>query len=432
MWFRSLFIWCGITAFIAGMGQMAASPKKKNIILIMVDDMGYECVGTYGSTYSTPNLNRAATAGIRFNHCYSTPLCTPSRNEIMTGKYNHRNYVAFGYLDSGQKTFGNLFRDAGYATCIAGKWQLGGDAGTIHDFGFDEHCVWNMEQYHKSDQEKKSGNIKRQPRYWDPEIYQNGIWLDRKKENYGPDICADFMIDFIEKNQGNPFMAYYPSILVHSPFAATPDSENKEQGKAEKFSDMCTYIDGVVGRIEAKLKELDLYDNTVILFTADNGTHTSIETPMQDGSTVRGGKGSMTDGGTRVPLIVWGGGIRTGIASDSIVDFSDMLPTIADLAGIAVPYSFGIDGKSFKPVLTGEKETVRDTIFCFYEPKWGEWKRQVWARDHEYKLYGDGRFYHVPSDVLEQMPIKQPSEKQDAARRKLQSVLDSNLNGNNR
>lgn len=429
---KSIARWISIFSIGISM-SMAQQSNQKNIILIMVDDMGYECVGVYGSTYLTPNLDRAAKAGVKFNHCYSTPLCTPSRNEIMTGKYNNRNYVTFGYLDRKQKTFGNIFRDSGYATCIAGKWQLGGDAQTIHNFGFDEHCLWNMFTYY-DEEAKISLDMKdvlvpelknKIQRYWNPGIYQNGTWLEQKKEEYGPDVCSNFILDFIDKNKERPFLVYYPAILVHNPFPFTPDSEKQNKKSKQNFPDMCAYTDTIVGRIEAHLKELGLYENTVILFTGDNGTNKKITTPMKNGSSIVGGKASMTDGGTHVPLIVWGGGVKANVVSDSIIDFSDMLPTIADLAGIPLPTNFKTDGKSFKPVLDGIKERVRDTIFCSYNRS-GEGEPQVWARDNEYKLYADGSFYHIPSDVLEKKPIKQISEKHIAIVKKLKAVLDLN------
>ncbi|MBS0012146.1 MAG: sulfatase-like hydrolase/transferase, partial [Bacteroidales bacterium] len=125
--------------------------ENPNIVLIMADDMGYECLSCNGSlSYSTPILDDLAASGIRFTNCYSQPLCTPSRVKIMTGKYNYRNYEYFGYLDESEFTFGALMKDAGYATCIAGKWQLNGlayklpaydDNSRPHLFGFDEYCL---------------------------------------------------------------------------------------------------------------------------------------------------------------------------------------------------------------------------------------------------------------------------------------------------
>ena len=137
------------------------SEEKPNIILIMADDMGYECLSAYGSTsYKTPRLDEMAASGVRFENCVSQPLCTPSRVKIMTGKYNYRNYEYFGYLGTDEYTFGNLMQDAGYATCIAGKWQLNGlayqdeisdwnDSSKPNKLGFDEYCLWQLTQPRK-------------------------------------------------------------------------------------------------------------------------------------------------------------------------------------------------------------------------------------------------------------------------------------------
>ena len=146
---------------------------------------------------------------------------------------------------------------------------------------------------------------------------------------------------------------------------------------------------------------------------------------MKDGTKIRGNKGEMTDGGTRVPLIVWGAGVKSGIESDSLIDFSDFLPTVTDLAGIEVPEGFKCDGTSFKPVLDGEKKEIRESIFCYYEPKWGKWKKQVWARNKEYKLYASGKFYHIPSDVLEEKPLSDSDL--DEAAKKAKTMLKQTI-----
>ena len=145
-------------------GTVKKQISKPNIILILSDDMGYECLGAYGSTYSTPNLDRLAEEGILFTHAYSQPLSTPSRVELMTGRYNHRNYAEFGFLNHDQQTFGNLAKEAGYRTCIAGKWQLGSNSGLPSHFGFDRYCLWQL-NYGRS----KSGE-----RYADPLIEADG------------------------------------------------------------------------------------------------------------------------------------------------------------------------------------------------------------------------------------------------------------------
>ena len=184
-----------------------------NAIAPSCGELGYEALSCYGSAdYKTPNLDDLAAKGMRFTHCYSQPICTPSRVQIMTGRYNHRNYEGFGFLSPKEKTFGNLLKEAGYATCVAGRWQLSGNADTIRDFGFDEHCVWNMINY-KNNGLKPSvvpfpkDHLKR---YAAPVVFVNGKWQEGSEAEYGPQVAADFLCSFIERNKKKPFFCYYP------------------------------------------------------------------------------------------------------------------------------------------------------------------------------------------------------------------------------
>ncbi|MEK6235695.1 MAG: sulfatase-like hydrolase/transferase [Planctomycetales bacterium] len=140
-----------VVFFLPGEAAFPANPNRAapNVIFIMADDMGYECVGANGSTfYKTPHLDRLAAGGMRVTHAYSQPLCTPSRVQIMTGRYNSRNYVRFGYLHPNEITFGNVMKKAGYKTCIAGKWQLLGGVEGTNNFGFDEYWMWQLTHRH--------------------------------------------------------------------------------------------------------------------------------------------------------------------------------------------------------------------------------------------------------------------------------------------
>jgi len=331
------------------------SENKPNIVLMMADDMGYECVGANGSTeYQTPNLDRLAKSGIRFTHCYSQPLCTPSRVKIMTGKYNFRNYEDFGYLNPKEKTFGNLLKEAGYATCIAGKWQLNGlnrdnpgnqDVNRPNHFGFDEYCLWQLHV---------RGN-----RYAEPLITQNGNVVQHDAEKYGPQVVADYIIDFMDRKANQPFFVYYPMILPHSPFFPTPDSpEWKEPARRNEndtvyFADMVAYTDKIAGQLESKLKELGVWENTVFIFTADNGTHRSVYSQTKTGN-VKGAKGETINYGNHVPMVInWPAKMKKEKVSSELIDFADILPTLADFAGID-PTSFSTDGRSFIDILKGK------------------------------------------------------------------------------
>ena len=383
-----------------------------NIILIMADDMGYETLSCYGGlSYQTPTLDALAESGIVFQNCISQPLCTPSRVKIMTGRYNYNNYTHFGRLREESYTFGNLLKEADYATCIAGKWQLNGlaypevffdwnDAARPHKFGFDEYCLWQLTK------QRKEGE-----RYADPLIEQNGKVLPRDKDLYGPDLFCDFILDFMDRKKDQPFFIYYPMVLVHDPFGPTPDSP-QWQDEPERlrndtayFADMMAYTDKIVGRIWSKLQTLGLEDNTLLIFTADNGTHPSIVSKTDQGW-VRGGKGNTTDAGTRVPLIVyWGKNIKQPMVYEELIEFSDFFATFADVIDVKM----GSNGKSFLPVLQNQPyDHQRETVFVHYDPRWGKNVnrfRNQFVRTKEYKLYRDGSFYNVKQDVLEKYDL---------------------------
>jgi arylsulfatase A len=412
--------------------QQEQVPSRPNIILIMTDDMGYECLGSYGSaSYKTPNLDRLAAEGVRFEHCYAQPLCTPSRVKIMTGKYNFRNYTDFGYLNPTEKTFGNLFKDAGYSTCIAGKWQLNGfygekkpgwdDLNRPHAFGFDEYCLWQISK------EKSEGE-----RYANPLVVQNGKELPRNADQYGPDVFSDYIVDFIGRKKNEPFFVYYPMNLVHDPFVPTPDSRDWDEPALHYrqdttyFRDMVAYSDKLVGKILDKLEQEGLLENTLIIFTGDNGTDVNISSRMKDGRWIKGDKGNMSDGGTRVPLIAsWKGKSLMGEVNQDLVDFTDFLPTLAKAASISIPEDQEVDGKSFLPQVLGKPTQGKEYIYMYYKPAWGRFENGVFVRNQKYKLYGDGRFYDVEKDVMEQNPIDIKSAVGDAkaAVQKFQTVL---------
>jgi len=397
---------------------------KTNIVLIMADDIGYECFSSYGSKdYKTVNLDQLAAKGMRFRHCYSQPLCTPSRVQIMTGRYNHRNYRGFGWLDPQEITFANILKKEGYETCIAGKWQLGGNAETIKNFGFDEFCLWNMHKYTNSDKAGMKDPSGWLQRFDNPTLFKEGKWYKPGKDAYGPQVCTDFICDFITRNKNKPFMVYYPMILTHDPFVPTPDSKSRKQSKKENFVDMTHYMDKMVGQIVKRLEDEGLRDNTIIIFTGDNGTHSKIESETLSGM-IQGGKNRMTDAGTRVPLIIdWPGKVQN-MVSDELVDFSDILPTLVEIAGGDLPKDRKIDGLSLLPVLNGGVSSRRDSTFCYY---WGSGrdvkKVKSFVRTKTYKLYNDGRFYKIESDVLEKNPLTQLNKDEVAIKAKLEKAL---------
>ncbi|MDZ8117024.1 sulfatase-like hydrolase/transferase [Pontiella agarivorans] len=420
----------------------ASAAERPNVVLIMADDVSWTAFGSYGNEdCKTPVLDRMAEQGIRFTQCYGTPICTPSRVMLMTGKYNFRNYTHFGYMSPDEKTFGNLLQDAGYKTAIAGKWQLNGlynqkpgwdDHTRPFKAGFDEYCLWQLTK-------GKKGGAGAGERFWSPPIEHNGTFISSKENagKYGPDIFVDFICDFMERSvaEDQPFFAYYPMVLVHSPFVPTPDTigdaprtqkANKARRGSNEFPAMVNYMDQIVGRILEKTEALGIAENTLIIFTADNGTNTRITTRW-NGRKIKGGKGGMTDTGTHVPLIAyWKGHTPKGKVLDDLVDFTDFYPTLAELAGIGLDGSDPFDGTSFLPQIQGLEGTPRDWVLCHYQPYWNKEPGQF-VRTAEYKLYADGRFYKPAEDLDEKNDLAHSlkSERQMEIHRRLQSVLET-------
>ena len=403
--------------------------QKPNIIFIMADDLGREAIGAYGcDEYSTPNIDRMAEEGARFNYCYATPLCTPTRVQLMTGKYNFRNYIGFGLLDPSERTFGNLLKAAGYTTCIAGKWQLlgnerqrqlaGGRTGSWPEgAGFDEYCLWQVGQ--------------RGSRYKDPMVTMTGRKTSVFHGRYGPDVFVEFIEKFIENHENEPFFIYYPMVLTHDPFIPTPAGSafaaplKDMRSDTAYFASMVHYADSLIGRIMRKLDEKGLRDNTLIIFTGDNGTHRSVITQF-NGLPFRGDKGRPTDAGTHVPLVMrWPGHVKAGTVSDVLVDFTDFLPTFMDVAGASIPEGFITDGMSFYPFLEGKAFAGRDWIFCHYDPHWGGRKKARYVQNRRWKLYGDGRIFNIETDPPEKNPLKKSNltEDQQAVVEEFRTVL---------
>ncbi len=411
--------------------QPILAADRPNIILIMADDLGVEGLNCYGGTsYRTPNLDRLASEGLRFTHAYAQPLCTNSRVQLMTGIYNHRNWLYFGCLDPKAKTIGHWMQEAGYHTAIAGKWQLQsydppdypgsekrrGKGMKVEKAGFDQYSLW-----HTGHTELKG------PRYADPVIYQNGKFRQDTKGKYGEDVWVEFIKDFMTKHKTSekPFFVYYPMTLPHWPFVPTPKS--KDWGIQEKmhpplgtsggdtvyFPDMVSYMDEVVGRVVHAVDELGLKENTLIIYYSDNGTDRKVVSQTSFGAII-GGKGSTTNAGTHVPLIArWPGKIQPGINED-LVDSTDFLPTVLEAARRPVPKSEKLDGRSFYPRLLGKPGQPREWVFCHFDPQpgWDKEKflRKRFVRDKRFKLYEDGRLFDLSFDLEEQHPLRKSSE----------------------
>ncbi len=412
-------IGAGIAAVSAGClsaskrnGGMGAKP---NILLIMADDVGSEVLGCYGGTsYDTRNLDALAAGGRRYTHCYSTPVCSPTRVKIMTGRYGFRTTQKWGHIPPDEITFGHVLQKAGYATAIAGKWQmclLKNDPGHVRKMGFEESCVFG---WHEG------------PRYHDPLVYENGT-MRELKGRYGPDEYCDFLIRFMEKNsrKKKPFLAYYSMALCHAiSDDFKPPPPPGPDGSYQSYKELVAYMDKNVGRLIKALKKLGLRENTLVLFTGDNGTPRSFYTDvLPDGTyvntpfvskmgdkTVRGGKGSLKDSGTRVPFIAnCPGTVPAGTVRDGLIDFSDFMPTLAEIAGGTVPADRPIDGRSFASGLWGGKGSPRTWAY-------NQHGQNFWIRTRRWKLYGNGTFFDMKNDPEEKSPLEKERLSEDAAK----------------
>ena len=419
---RAILYWALAILFALPLCLNAAE-KQPNILLIFADDVGSDAVGCYGGeSYPTPNIDALAKGGLKFNHGYAMPVCHPSRMCLMTGRYPFRfgkagsKWGGFPKVAEGI-TIADRMKQGGYATAVAGKWQLclmKNDLDHPKRVGFDEWCLFG---WHEG------------ARYHDPFIYQNGKLRDNTDGRYGPDLYVEFLIDFMQRSHkaGKPFFAYYPMALCHD---VTDDLKGKhvafyKDGRWMTYAEMMASMDEMVGRLIAALERMGVRDSTLVLFTTDNGTAGSSYLTVNEkgkmtraknvsiryGKKVPGGKGKLDDTGTRVPLIAnWPGRIEAGQVVDDMVDLTDYLPTLAEVAGLkndGVPR----DGISFAPVLLGNADRRRQRPWIFIEHRG---KRCV--RSHDWKLYDDGRFFNLRSDPDESSTLAKDQLTGEAAR----------------
>ena len=368
--------------------------KQPNVILILADDVGYEALGCYGGeSYPTPHLDALAKGGLQAMHCYSMPVCHPTRVAVLTGRYpinvSSPKWGTFpGKLE--KQTIAHAMKSAGYSTVVTGKWQLNllrDDPLQPHRMGFDEYSVFG---WHEG------------PRYHEPMIYENGKVNETAKKQFGPDVYREFIESFIDKsvNKEKPFFAFYSMALCHD---VTDDLDKpvpvSASGKYLSYAEMVAEMDRQVGLLTAFLERRKLRKNTVVIFTTDNGTpsrmishHVNgklIRVPVfsqLNGRRIQGGKGQLDDTGTRVPLIVnWPSVIKPGSRTDALIDMADFFPTSLQLAGATVDQP--TDGISFLPVLHG-KASKRTWAYSERRGKW-------WVRDQQYKLHHTGKFVEV-------------------------------------
>ena len=387
----------------------AAAERPPNIVLIMADDVGCETLGCYGGqSYKTPHIDRLAKTGLKFTHCYAMPVCHPTRTCLLSGRYprhqGNPRWGTFPRVDEAQ-TLAKALQSAGYRTSISGKWQLTlllKDPQQPHRMGFDDYCLFG---WHEG------------PRYHQPMIHQNGALRTDVSDRYGPSVYVDHMVDFMKRNKDRPFFAFYSMALCHDVTddlkQPVPYARNKDH--YDTFAEMMAQMDIHVGRVTTAIRRLGLEKNTLVLFTTDNGTAKRSLHQAIDGKFIRrpvssrigdklvpGGKGNLSDDGTHVPLLAsWPGQISPGTTTDHLVDMSDFLPTFRELAGKSLPArdQVKIDGRSFVGVLSGRGGRSRRWAYA------ERGTRRFFVRTQSWKLYNNGKLYHIPRDINEKSPV---------------------------
>jgi arylsulfatase len=377
-----------------GAGQ--PSNKKPNIIFIMADDLGYKELGCYGQQkIKTPNVDRIAAEGMRFTDYYTgSAVCAPARCNLMTGMHGGHAYVRNNSEVGGWESFrgqiplpaetatiAEVLKQRGYATGAFGKWGMGGvdSTGDPLNQGFDRFFGYNCQRHAHN-------------------LFPNFLVSDRGKvtlegntrgltgQTYGPQAIADELLKFIRENKDKPFFVYYPTVIPHLALQAPQEDIDQYKGKWPDppyegksylphptpracYAAMISFLDRQVGRVMKLLKELDLDDNTVVFFTSDNGT-TYLKGQVdyeffESVGKLRGLKGSLYEGGIRVPMVVrWPGRIKPDTKSDHAAAHYDVLATLAEIAGADAPDT---DGTSFVPTLLSGRRRQKRPEYLFWD-----------------------------------------------------------------
>lgn len=416
---RLLFV-LGLVTF-AVVPNLAAEPRRPNVVFILADDLGYTDLACYGSKfYETPQIDALAAGGLRFTSGYTCgPNCQPTRAALMSGQYGPRTGIyTVGSIDRfdwqsrslrpvdnvtelplDKVTLAQALKASGYATGMFGKWHLGnGDDRHPSKRGFDEAIVSQGDHF----------NFNTRPKTPHPD------------DEYLADFLTDRAVDFIRRHQAEPFFLYLPHFAVHAPHDAKAPLIDRFKSKpsagghhSAKYAAMIASVDESVGRVVALLEELKLAEDTLVIFSSDNGGVGGYEREgiqggsITDNAPLKGGKGMLSEGGIRVPLIYrWKGKIAPGRTSDEPVNSVDLYPTLLAVTGAAAPQGYQLDGASYAALLSGDSasKATRPPLYWHFpgylgagQGTWrttpggairaGDWKLIEYFEDGESKLY---------------------------------------------
>ncbi len=383
-------------AAVRRLGAAPASPEARppNLVVVLADDQGWGDLSIHGNTnLSTPNIDSLGRDGALFERFFVCAVCAPTRAEFLTGRYHPRGGVrgvstGAERLNLDERTIAQFFRDAGYATGAFGKWHNGSQF-PYHPRarGFDEYYGFTSGHWGQ---------------YFSPQLDHNGTLV--RGRGYITDDLTDHALSFIRDNRRRPFFCYLPYNTPHSPMQVPDrfferfarfepglrarDPRQEEIPMTRAALAMCENIDWNVGRVLKQIQDLGLAENTIVLYFSDNGPNS-----WRWNGGMKGRKGSVDEGGLRAPLLIrWPGHIRANTRISRIAGAIDLLPTLADLAGIPLTGTRPLDGRSLKPLLAGSEEGWPDRmIFSLQE-------RKISVRTQEYRLDNEGRLFHMPSD----------------------------------
>jgi len=391
-----------------------ATPQKPNIIFILADDLGIGSVSSYGAdNFKTPNIDQLAASGIRFEHCYSSPLCGPSRALFLTGRYAFRTGMTSNGTGDRMKPaneimIATVLKQAGYVTGQVGKW----DQMPLQpsDWGFDEYLRF-----------KGSG------KYWNTQPGGQSYTVNGKETplldgEYLPDKMHDFAVSFITRHKDQPFFLYYSMSNVHAPILPTPDSAPGIAGD-RLYQDNVAYMDKLVGKLVAAVDSLKLRQKTLIVFASDNGTPKALKLFCTvGGKQLSGCKDTMLECGALVPMTIsWAGTTPADKVSQNFISMVDFFPTLASVAGAKLPQGVTIDGRPFTPMLYGQTsgDWLRDWIFVLLRREW-------YDREAGWKLNQSGELFDMKNAPFTEPLVPADTKDADAlaARQRLQAVLD--------
>jgi arylsulfatase A len=423
LWFITLSILGNVSAH---------ADKRPNILLIFADDIGYEALNSYGGLdFKTPSLNKMAEQGMRFSRAYTSPACTPSRVSLHTGLYVTRHgHEKILPVHKGTKekvdfqkmpTFAQQIRANGYLTSITGKWQLATlekHPEHIRNAGFDSWCIWQI--WSKGEKTK---------RHWDATFNQDGKIRDDIAERFGPDVLADYVVQKMReaKAADKPFLIVHNELLPHWPVVETPDDRRLK--RKPSLGNVINYMDQLVGRLLDEVETLGIRDNTYVIFMGDNGTwqpdfiNPKFGQPGEGKHTrhtlagnVNGGKAELNDGGSHVPLIIWGPkSLPAGSVCKDLIDVVDLFPTFCELSQTKIDPSLSFDGRSIVPQLFGNPGIPRP------------WVHHAFKGENLFD--GKFRLFHNGGQMIDarELPVEKAADLKDpeaqAAKKRLMEVF---------